>query len=215
MKLRLPVTPLSAACLAAGMALTAGAHAERADRAKAIVIEADGGTLAENQSTGTLFGNVVITQGSMQLRADRMDVRRGLDESIFASASGGPNGRASFRQRRDVPGEWIEGEAELIVFDSRAETVKLQRRAQMRRLVQGALADEVSGDTILRDGRSDRFTVEGANAAAKGGVATGASTGSNGRLRIMITPPSALPTEGAAQPGEPAARLKPSTEVKP
>jgi lipopolysaccharide export system protein LptA len=104
--------------------------------------------------------------------------------------------------------ETIEGEAELIEYDGRADTVQFSRRAVLRRYVGSSLADETSGGLIRYDNLADVFTVDGA--PRNGGPA--------GRVRAQLSPrqgAAAPPTEAVpAQPLGPAApKLTPSTRL--
>ena len=47
---------------------------------------------------GTLRGNVVITQGTTTIRADRIEFKQNADNSLSATAFGNP---VSFRQKKD------------------------------------------------------------------------------------------------------------------
>src|SRR5215210_3462260 len=66
------------ACL---LALASPALAEKGDRSKPIHLEADRVTVDDAKQIATFSGNVVLTQGTMVLRGDRMEVRQ--DKSGF------------------------------------------------------------------------------------------------------------------------------------
>ena len=106
---------------ALAMCLAASAQAERADRLKPAIIEADANGLGQldlQKQVMVLSGNVVITTGTMVIRAARVEYNKtpgGYDKAVAYGASGKP---ATFRQKRDGVDEYMEGEAERLVYDA-------------------------------------------------------------------------------------------------
>lgn len=183
-----------------GMLLVLGAlsaaHAEKADRDKPLNFAADSARVDDAQRLNVLSGNVEITKGTMVFRAARVEVRQNADGTQTAHAVGGPGGRAFFRQKREGLDEFIEGEGEQVQYDGRLDTVTFTGRAVMRRLRGATLADEVVGQTVVYDNKSEVFQViGGANSAT-----------SSGRVRGVISPKPAAPVKpGAANTtGSPA-----------
>ncbi len=178
--------------LAVLAAAAPGVHAEKADRTKPLTIEADQpGTLDMVRQVVVFNGNVVVTQGTLSIRAERVEVRERADGHRSASALGGSGRPATFRQKRDGVDETIEGSAERIDYDSRGDVVRFAGNAQVRRLRGGAPADEVSGSIITYDNGNETFTVQGS--AGTPGVAPAPG----GRVRVVITP---RPEAGASTP---------------
>jgi lipopolysaccharide export system protein LptA len=161
------------------------AHAERADRNKPLTIEADQpGTLDLVNQVVVFNGNVVLSQGTMVIHAERVEVRERADGHRSATALGNGGKPASFRQKRDGVDETIEGVADRIEYDSRGDVVRFAGNALVRRLRGGKMADEVSGGLITYDNGNETFSVQGApNAVA--GAASGAG---DGRVRVTLTP---------------------------
>jgi lipopolysaccharide export system protein LptA len=94
-------------------------------------------------------------------------VRQDAEGFQFATATGKP---ARFRQRQDPkPGEkegiWIEGEALRIELDERNQKIELFDAARVSRG-----GDEVAGDYIFVDQRSDFYQVSSGKGPAKGRV---------------------------------------------
>lgn len=202
MTIRLPLLLILAAVAAAPGAV----RAEKADRSKPFVIESDrGSTLDLQRQVTVLSGNAVISQGTMVLRAERIELRETPDGYRAASAIGAPGKPASWRQKRDGPGdETVEGTADRIEFDGRADTLRLVGNGQVRRLRAGQLADEINGASIVWDNVAEVFRVEG-----------GAVTPANptGRVRLTLSPRA----EGAASaplPAVPVAPLQPSRALE-
>ena len=183
MNRRLPALTLMAA-LAAGLA--APVAAEKADRGKPLTIEADQpGTLDLIKQVVVFNGNVVVAQGTMAIRADKVEVRERPDGHRSATALGTAGKPASFRQKREGVDETIEGQADRIEYDSRGDVVRFAGNAQVRRLRGGTPADEISGNLITYDNGNETFSVEGGASAPAAG---GASAPSSGRVRVVITP---------------------------
>ena len=68
--------PSLTACVALALAAAAPAWADRADRNQPLTIEADRpGTIDLLKQVVVFSGNVVITQGTLTIRADRVEVR--------------------------------------------------------------------------------------------------------------------------------------------
>jgi lipopolysaccharide export system protein LptA len=197
-----PLISRSALLLAALLGLAASAQAEKGDRDKPVSIEADDdGSLDLLKQVVVFKGNVVITQGSMVIRAARVEVRQTPEGFRAATAFGATSRPASFRQKRDGVDEYIEGQAERIEYDGSADTVRFFDNATVRRLRGSSVADETTGNLITYDNVAEMFSVQR--------KPTATPTNPSGRVRAVLTPaPSA---SAASQPGAP--RLKPSTTL--
>lgn len=173
------------------------AHAEKADRSKPLTIEADQpGTLDLVKQVVVFNGNVVVAQGTMAIRAERVEVRERADGHRSATAVGVGGKPASFKQKRDGVDEWIEGVAERIEYDSRGDVVRFAGNAQVRRLRGGAPADEITGALITYDSGNETFSVQGAPAP----VAGAASGSGNGRIKVTLAPRPEKPDAAASAP---------------
>jgi lipopolysaccharide export system protein LptA len=175
-----------ATCIAA---CSVCAYAEKADRGKPIHLEADRVTVDDAKQVANFMGNVVLTQGTMVIRGDRMEVRQ--DKSGFRHGVTWGN-LAYFRQKRDGVDEYIEGWAERIEYDGRADKVQMFARATMKRG-----QDEVRGSYISYDANTEFFQVDG---AAK---STDAKPG-DGRVRVIMQPkPKETPAPSQPLPLKP------------
>ena len=167
--------------LALAFALAAPAHAERADRLQKISIAADQDFQIDMQKQIAVYvGNVVISQGTMVIRAGRVEVRQLPSGYYNAIAFGTPNKPATFRQKRDGVDEYFEGEAERLEFDGKANMVRFVNNAELRQLRGATPASEISGNLITYDATSEKTTVTG------GARPTAANPG--GRITAVITP---------------------------
>jgi len=177
------------------------AWAERADRNKPMNIEADALRHDEARQTSVFSGRVVLTKGTIVLRGARLEVRQDADGFQYGTMTAGPGERAFFRQKRDTPPgaaeEFLEGQGERIEYDSRADTMRLVQRAELRRLRQEVPTDELAGALIVYNNRTDVFTVDGNHATA-----ASEATGRSGRIRAVLSPkePLAVANEEVGAP---------------
>jgi lipopolysaccharide export system protein LptA len=159
-----------------GAILYSPAGAEKADKDKPTNIEADRMSSDDARRMSIFEGSVVLSNGTMVVRADRIVVRQDADGFQFATAYGKP---VQFRQRGDAKGGkegiWTEGEALRIEVDSRNERVELFEQARVRRG-----EDVVNGEYIFVDQRTEFFSVSAAKGAAP--------TSPGGRVKAVIQP---------------------------
>ena len=143
----------------------------------------------EAKKIATFDGRVVLTQGSLIIRADRIVVRQDNDGFYQGVATGNP---ATFRHKREGYGEYIEGEALRIEYDNKVERVEFFNVARLCR----DTGDDIRGDYISYDARTERFTVKSAGEPP--------GTEREGRVRATIMPkkpaaPQTPPVSGAGR----------------
>ncbi len=180
--------------LAATLALliAGSVAAEKADRSKPMTVEADKPGIVDLARQVVVFnGNVVIAQGTLQIRAERIEVREVADGFRAASATGAPGKPASFRQKRDGVDETLEGQAERIEYDARSQTLRFVGNANVRRLRAGSVVDEILGAQITWDSAGEQFSVQG-------GAPTPGNPG--GRVRAVLGPRAEPPATATAAP---------------
>jgi lipopolysaccharide export system protein LptA len=191
--------------LTAVLALSgASVCAEKADRSKPMTLESDQPcNLNLQKQTSVCSGNVVISQGTLQIRADRLELRETPEGYQVALAIGSAAKPASYRQKRDGSDEMVEGQGQRIDYDSRAGTLRFEGSAVVRRMRGATVSDEIQGAVILWDSSAESFNVQG-------GAKSAANPG--GRVRAVITP--RLPAEGASTPAaDNAGALRPSSAL--
>jgi len=166
------------AALVLGCAICAPARAEKADKEKPTNIEANRMSSDDAKGLSIFEGGVVLTKGTVVMRADRIVVRQDSDGFQLITAFGKP---VRFRQKGDRKGDkegvWTEGEALRIEMNDRNENVELFERARMTRD-----QDVVNGEFIFLDQRTDFFSVSPAKGAAP--------AASGGRVKAVIQPKS-------------------------
>jgi lipopolysaccharide export system protein LptA len=138
-----------------GLVFSAAAFSEKADKEKPTQIEANKMTSDETRRVTIFEGNVLLTKGTMNVRADRIVVRQDAEGFQYATATGNP---VRFRQRLDPKdGQepvWMDGEALRIEVDDKKQTIELHEKARVTRG-----GDEVQGALIFVDQRSDFYSV--------------------------------------------------------
>lgn len=160
---------------------TLNAHAEKADASKPTNVEADQMEYDDVKQINTFIGNVVLTRGSILMKASKMVVTQDPQGYQFVVMYAKPGTLASFRQKRDGgPNQWIDGQAERIEYDDKNEVMKLYSKARMRRLENGKPTDEVDGEYISYDTRAEFFTVHN--------TSSGDSKQGAGRIKAVIQP---------------------------
>ncbi len=186
------------------------AWAEKADRKKIMFFEADRSRVDGVKQITVFDGNVVMTKGSILVRAAKIDVRQTADGYELAVITGTPDKPAFFRQKRDAVDEFIEVESERIDYDGSADVVKFTGKAQLRRLRGAELADEISGAVIVYENLTDKFSVDGS------GVGPGGAAVPGGRVRAMLTPKpeiAASATPAPKTPAQPGPALRSTTTL--
>ena len=169
------------ALFATAMLFVSPAGAEKADRLKPLNVEADAGRYDELKQFGLFSGNVVLSKGSLVMRAGQMEVRQtpeGYHQGVALAATGQ---LASFKQKREGLDETIEGQAERIEYDAKSDVLRLKSRAVIRRMRAGVIVDETVGDVITYDNISEVFTVVG-------GPASASPANPGGRVRAVLSP---------------------------
>jgi lipopolysaccharide export system protein LptA len=175
------------------------ATAEKADRDKPMNITADVLRYDDVERTSVFTGRVLLTQGSLLIRGDKLVVRQDPQGYQYGTVTAAPGKLAAYRQKREGLDEYMEGEAEVIEYDGRADTVKLTRRAQMRRYNGSALSDEMAGGVIFYNNLTQVFTLDGA--ARPGAQAKPTAARERVRVTLIPKPPAATAPNQAPIPG--------------
>lgn len=179
------------------------ATAEKADRDKPINYQADTGDVNYQTKIGTLQGNVILTQGTLTIHADKIVFHQNPDNSVSATAFGNP---LTFREKRDNVDEYYEGFAQRAEYDGQKRFLELFDHALLR---QGS--DEIRSNYISYNANTELFKAEGradSRPAEAGEPPLGA------RVRGVFQPQSKDGKAPAAAPKPNApAPLKPEGEL--
>lgn len=160
------------------------AKAERSDREKEIVVNADRLVADDAKRTSTFNGNVIITQGTMRMTAEQVTVQEDAQRHKLYVARGSP---VTFRQKRDKVDEWVEGFAQRAEFDDRQDVLRLYGDARVK-----SNQNQITGDFISYDMRREVAEVSGAP--------PGQTAPPDSRVKVIILPPKKAPEGGERKP---------------
>ena len=177
-------------------------QAEKADRQAPMNIEADSMRHQEADQITQFLGNVVATKGSLVLRAARVTVKQFPDGRQLAELTPVTGERVFFRQKREGLDEFVEGQAEWAQYDSQADVLTLQRKAELRTLRGTQLADRVQGNTIVFNNTAETYTVDG--------QARNSASAPNQRVKATLKPREPSPTTNNTGATSPAPKLRTS-----
>lgn len=125
------------------------------DRKQPIAIEADQGSLDQKNQLTVFAGNVIIKQGTLLIRANKVSVQQDKQGNQTMRAVGSP---AYFQQEIENRGI-IRGEATKAEYDSATNIVKLLGKAKVWR------GDDLAqGEAISYNTQTEIYTVLGGNA---------------------------------------------------
>ncbi|MCX7204667.1 MAG: lipopolysaccharide transport periplasmic protein LptA [Proteobacteria bacterium] len=150
--------------------LAAPAYAEKTDREKPIKIAAANCVMNQKTQASVCTGDVVMTQGSLSIRADKLNVRQDEAGRSFVSGNGSP---VRFRQKMDGSNDWVDAEAQRFDYDGRTSIIKLIDKAWVKRG-----EDQINSDLIVYDLENEAYQAQ-------------SKPESGGRVNIVITPKKA------------------------
>ena len=148
-----------------------------------------------------LEGNVIITQGTMTIRANKVIMKQLADGTQTATAFGNP---VAMRQKRDGVDEYVEAYAQRVEYNDRSELVQLFDNAHV-----------ISGKNDVRNIYiAYNMTTEKAEAKCPPGTE---QCGQRAHITIQPTRKPAVGPDGKPMPPPaptPGAALKPADELK-
>lgn len=170
--------------LLAAVAMTASA--ERADSLKPIKVDYTTIEVDQVTQTSVLTGDVVLTRGTLLLKADKAVLKETPDGYMVVTLTASAGKSATFRQKKDGgPDFWVEGEAQKIEYDERGEYVKLMGGAKVRELEGKKTTQQLDSEFISYDSRKEQLL--GRNDAG------GADVPGKGRGTMIIQPKRTAP----------------------
>jgi len=140
--------------------LNAPVYALSTDRDQPAEIEADDIEFDFQKGTRTYINNVLVVQGTLRLKADKV-IAVYKDKDLDTATAWGSLAR--FKQRPDGKEHDVEGWAKKIIVNQKANTLTLIGKAALK---QGP--DTARGDTIVYNMATDTLSL-------KGGAAVGAA----------------------------------------
>lgn len=125
----------------------------------------------------TFTGNVILTRGNLNLRADRIVVNEAADGSQHAVATVSRSPNVLARQESPEKFEIIKGEGNRAEYNSANEQLTLIGNAVITRYVCGKAIDSISGDRVIYNKNTDTYQA----------VSNTSGSGSN-RVRSVARP---------------------------
>lgn len=167
--------PAASLFLVAALAVPMGAAAKSSDRNQPLGVDADSSDCSTDERAPCLFtGNVEITQGTLEIKAARVDVRRSNGEIQRTLLTGSP---VRMKQQMD-DGGWVDATAAQADYTLTSDTVVLTGNAVVNQPGQG----KIEGQRIVYNMGTGR--VQG------GGEG-------QGRVRMQFQPRNQTPAQPA------------------
>jgi len=161
------------ACVAAG-----SAWAKSSDRNQRMNVSADASDCSVDDSGPCILsGNVHISQGTLDIKSSKADLRRGGDQQVI-KLTGSP---VRMKQQMD-DGGWMNATAAQIDYDQNRDTVVFSGNAVVKQPGKGS----ISGERIVYN-------------MATGQVQSGAAAG-GGRVNMTFEPKNKAAGNGKATP---------------
>lgn len=182
------------------------AWAQQSDQDQPTLIDADQLVYDERTQTSVFTGNVVLTRGSLIIRADQLELTQLPSGEQMGLATATGNNRVFVRQQRNGLNEHIEGTARRAEYNGPEQRITFVGNAIVRRLICEQPSDEIRGERVIYNQQTATYSAVGASGEQ--------------RVRTVIQPRPASPTAntptGECPPEQrqgPA--LQPSTEARP
>ncbi len=134
------------------LAITTNVYALIIDNKKPIDIEAKEAEMNKKIGITTYTGNVIITQGSLKLTANKVDIFHDEKDVKKIIAIGDNKKLAQYKQQRDKHNDYIYAEAISITYLVNDNFIKLRNKASLKR---GEI-DSFSGDYLDYDIAKDK-----------------------------------------------------------
>lgn len=155
----------------ATLLVASSAWALQSDQKQPIEIQADNGMLDQGRQVTVFSGNVIVKQGSIDIRASKIEVARTAEGTQVMTATGAP---VTFKQQLDGGKGLVNGQAQKVTYQSASGLITLSGNAKVQRG-----GDLVQGNSITYNTQTEIYTAAG-NKAASG----------NGRRVTVILQPS-------------------------
>ena len=143
---------LSFSCFAYAIAATNLAHAEKADRDKPVILEAEKVSVNDVKQIYDLNGQVLLIKGSILVTGEDGHITVDPEGYEFIDVKGTPDAVASFRQRREGPAdEYMQGKGSKVTYDAKTEILTLIGDASLKRSLNMQMLDQLHGWKIEYD----------------------------------------------------------------
>ena len=195
----------AASALAAGVLLALALAGQPAQAQAPIqndvptLIDSDTLEYDDTTQTSIFTGNVVLTRGDLTLRADRLELRQDAEGNQFAKATANGKQQVFVRQVQPDSVELVEGTGDRAEYDSQSETIQLIGHARIQRLACGQLLDEIRGERVRYNQKTDVYTATGGKQAGTAGNRVRTVIQSREKSDKIITSCTPAQASGGAQ----------------
>lgn len=109
------------------------ARGEKADRLQTLRMSAKQGSAEGSKEINLkkLDGDVLITQGTMRITADRAIVKESVG-SVFAELFGNNTSQITFRQKREGENDFVEASADRAEYDDKTGAIRLFSKVRFK-----------------------------------------------------------------------------------
>lgn len=149
------------ATTALALLMSANAFALKSDRDKPADIEADDTTINFKTGQRTFIGNVIVVQGTLRIKADKVIANYKDGKLVNATAWGN---LARFKSRPDGKPEDVEGLAKKIFVNQANNTLTLTTNATLKQGINTA-----RGQEIIYNLANDTLKIQGGSKIGAGG----------------------------------------------
>lgn len=126
------------------------------DRSQPINLKADKVDIDYERGFSTYRGNVILRQGTLEIRAHKVIVERFPNKKTFkATITGSP---AKFKQQIDLDGRMVNAQARRMTYSTESEILLLEQRAQVK-----SGSDKIASPTIKYDLKKNRVVANRVN----------------------------------------------------
>ncbi len=141
--------------VAISLALVAlSVRADKQDSAQPMRFWSDRATFDDIKKTYDYLGNVKMTQGTRLLTANRVLIKQDAAGFHYNTAFGNKDKLAYVKQRESQNKGWMEGWAERIEYDDRADKFYFYDQARIK-----TTNDDAQGEVIIYDNLTERYQI--------------------------------------------------------
>lgn len=136
------------------------AQAEKADRDKPIILEAEKVSVNDVQQIYDLNGQVLLIKGSIVVTGEDGHIQVDPEGYEYVDVKGSPEETASFRQRREGPAdEFMQGRGAQVSYNAKSEVLTVTGDASLKRLLNMQMLDQLRGWKIEYDDVKQQYRV--------------------------------------------------------
>ncbi|MBU3605653.1 lipopolysaccharide transport periplasmic protein LptA [Polynucleobacter sp. MWH-Creno-3A4] len=135
-----------------GLSISGYTCAEKADRDKPLILEAEKVSVNDVQQVYDLNGQILLIKGTIVVTGEDGHIQVDPEGYEFVDVKGSQNTIASFRQRREGPeDEFMQGTANQVAYNAKTEILTLTGDANLKRLLNVQMLDQLRGWKIEYD----------------------------------------------------------------